>query len=273
MASTFPFENLSLSSFSVLLVMSIISLGLSVVFYMKSCRVRKEIPKDLTTSIFSRTFNIFNPFPEHRRIYHSYLFFIFFSPLIAFTWTFIIVFIVFMQVLQAGLLLGLVIFLLCLGLLMVGEATEIYSTVGTLVKAAKNKRRFGQGDIEILSIVRNSLGRLGAYYFILSIMFIGLFFTLPIVFPTIMLVFSYFVGATVGLTIGSSFVAPIAAAIPFALVVLTIFYVGGKAKAAVFGFPPSSLPKSVWSTVGLKGMHDPFVLASHIDDKDPDTTP
>jgi hypothetical protein len=272
MASTFPFENPSLSSFSVLLVMSVISLGFSAFFYLKSRRVRKEIPRDLTASIFSRTFNVFNPFPEHRRIYHSYLFFILFSPLIAFLWTFILVFIVFMKVLEAGLLLGLVTFLLSLGLLMLSEATEIYSTASTLVKAAKTKRLFGQGDIKILSIVRRSLGRMSAYYLLLSIAFIGLFFTLPMVFPLIMLVFSHFVGATVGLTIGSSFVALFATILLYTLVVITIFFVGGKAKAAVFGFPPSSLPKSVYSQAGLRGMHDPFILTSHIDDEDPDTT-
>lgn len=273
MASTFPFENLSLSSFSVLLVMSVISIGLSVVFYLKSRNVRKEIPRDLTANIFSRTFNVFNLFPEHRKIYHSYLFFIFFSPLMAFSWTFIIVFIVFMQVLEAGLLLGLVMFLFCLGLLMVSEAAEIYSTASTLVKAAKIKRRFGQGDIEVLTIVKSSLGRLSAYYFLLSTTFICLFFTLPTVFPMIMLAFSHFVGAIVGLTIGWPFVAPFAPALPFALVVITIFFVAGKAKAAMFGVPSSSRPTYVVSTVGLKGIHDPFVLASHIDDEDPDTTP
>jgi len=156
---------------------------------------------------------------------------------------------------------------------MVGEATEIYSTASTLVKAAKNKRRFGQGDIEILSIVRNSLSRLSAYYFILSIMFIGLYFTLPIVLPTIMLGFAYSVGAILGLAIGPSIAAAFATTLSIALIVITIFFVGAKAKAAMFGFPPSSLPKYVWSTVGLKGMHDPFILASHIDDKDPDATP
>jgi hypothetical protein len=270
-ASTFPFENLPLSSFSVLLVMSVISLGFSAAFYLKSRGVRKEIPRDLTTNIFSRTFNVFNPFPEHRRIYHSYIFFIFFSPLIAFLWTFILVFVVFMKIIEAGLLLGLVTFLLSLGLLMVSEATEIYYTASTLVKAAKTKRPFGRGDIKILSIVRRSLGRMSAYYLLLAIAFISLFFTLPMVFPMIMLVFSHFVGATVGLTIGSSFVALFATILLYALVITTIFFVGGKAKAAVFGFPPSSLPKSVWSTAGLKGMHDPFILASHIDDEDPDS--
>jgi hypothetical protein len=271
-ASTFPFENLPLSSFSVLLVMSVISLGFSAVFYLKSRLVRKEIPRDLAASIFSRTFNVFNPFPEQRRIYHSYLFFIFFSPLIAFLWTFILVFIVFMKVLEAGLLLGLVMFLLSLGLLMVSEATEIYSTAGTLVKAAQTKRLFGRGDIKILSIVRRSLGRMSVYYFLLSIAFVGLFFTMPMVFPMIMLVFSHFVGAAVGLTIGSSFFALFAAILLYAVVVVTILFVGGKARAAVFGFPPSSLPKSVWSTAGIKGMNDPFILTSHIDDEDPDTT-
>jgi hypothetical protein len=272
MASTFPFENLPLSSFSVLLVMSVISAGLSAAFYIKSRRVRKDIPKDLTANIFSRTFNVFNPFPEHRRIFHSYLFFIFFSPLIAFVWTFILVFVVFMKVLEAGLLMELVTFLLSLGLLMVSEATEIYSTASTLLKAAKTKRRFGRGDTKILSIVKRSLSRMSTYYLLLSIAFICLFFTLPTVFPMIMLAFSHLVGATVGMTIGSSFVALFATILLYVLVVITTLFVGGKAKAAVFGFPPSSRPMSVWSTAGLKGMHDPFILASHIDDEDPDAT-
>jgi hypothetical protein len=38
----------------------------------------------------------------------------------------------------------------------------------------------------------------------------------------------------------------------------------------VFGFPPSSRSMSVWSTVGLKGMHDPFALALHHDHEELD---
>jgi hypothetical protein len=190
--------------------------------------------------------------------------------LIAFLWTFTLVFLVFLKVLEAGLLLQLVTFLLSLGLLMLSEAAEFHSVADTLVKAAKAGRLFGRGDMKILSIVRRSMDRLAVYYLLLSFVFVTLFFALPTVFPMIMLIFSHFVGAAVGLTIGYSFIALFTSILAYAIIVVAIFFVGRKAKAAMFGFPISSRPVSIWSAAGLKGMHDPFILASHIDDEDPD---
>lgn len=56
---------------------------------------------------------------------HSFGFFLVLSPLIAFIWVFIFVFIVILNVLGAGLILGLSILVLSMGFMMVDEAFEV----------------------------------------------------------------------------------------------------------------------------------------------------
>ena len=172
----------SLASFSILLIMSAVSIALSILFHLKS-RAVKKLPRNLKASIFYRTFNVFDPFPDKKRIFHSYLFFLVFSPLVAFSWTFILVFIVILRAFQAGLITAFVLFAICLNLMMISEASEIYQNASRFLKAVKSGTNLGRGDLAILRITKKTLGKLGAYYLILAGLFAASFFAAPYVFP------------------------------------------------------------------------------------------
>jgi hypothetical protein len=236
----------SLASFSILIAMSAITLALSIMFHWKSCAVKK-LPKDLKASIFSRTFNVFNPFPEKRKTFHSYLFFLVFSPLVAFSWTFFLVFIVLLKVFQAGLITGLILFVVCLNLMMTSEAFEIYANISKLLNAARSGTSLGRGDLVILHFTRKSLSKLSVYYLVLSGVFIASFFVAPYVSPMLLVAFAYIVGAITAVTASTLFLAPISAVFLFSLVIMAVFVIARKLRSLVFNFPPSGALTSAGS--------------------------
>jgi len=237
LTNPFQIDTPSLASFSILIAMSAIALTLSILFYLKS-RAVKKLPKDLRANIFSRTFNVFNPFPEKRRTFHSYLFFLVFSPLVAFSWTFFLVFIVILKVFQAGLIVGFVLFVVCLNLMMTSEAFEIYANTSRLLKAASSGTSLGRGDMMILRFAEKSLSKLSFYYLILTGLFAASFFAAPYVAPIALVAFANIVGAITTATASTFFLAPIFAVLFFTMLVMTIFILARKLRALVFNFPP-----------------------------------
>ena len=207
-----------------------LSLVLSLSFYLKSRAVRK-LPKTLTADVFDRTFNVFNPFSQAKRTYSSYVFFLIFSPLVAFAWTFILVFVVFMQILEAGLLLGLVLFILSLGFMMTDEAYEMHQNASILEKAVKNGAHLGRGDIAVLSIVKKTLWKMSVYYLFLSLIFLGSFFAMPQVLPQFFSAFVYFIGIIGSISGLTNILAPIVTSFLIALSTVAIFLVARRIKA------------------------------------------
>jgi hypothetical protein len=234
--STFQFGAPSSIWLAVFPVLSVISLGFSLVLFVKS-RAVKKIPKSLAITIFSRTFNVFDPFSEHRSSRFQSDFFYLFTGLSVT----LLVLVACVEILVSGLLVELSTFFLCLGLMMISEATEIHSTANTLVKAVKRQTSFGQGDIYVLAIVKKTIGRLSVYYILLSVLFAALFFTMPYMFPALVLGFSQFIGLITSVTIGIILIGPIVAALLFALFTIAVFWTAGRMKAAFFGFLPSDL--------------------------------
>jgi uncharacterized membrane protein len=204
----------------------------------------KKIPKSLAATIFDRTFNVFDPFPERRRTIRSDFFFFLFSPLMSFVWVFIIVFVALLPIIEAGFVGDLAILVLCLGPMMINEATEAYSCANILTKAAERHISFGQGDISVLLILEKTIRKMSAYYLLLSLLSCALFFAMPYMFPAMMLAFSQFINLMVGATIGIPIIAPFAAAVLFILFSLAIFETAKRVKVALFGFPPSHLSDS-----------------------------
>jgi hypothetical protein len=225
----------SLASFSILFAMSAMALALSLLFYRKSCSVEK-LPKDLRASIFSRTFNVFNPFPEKRRTFHSYLYFLIFSPLVAFCWTFFLVFIVILRVFQAGLITGVILFFVCLNLMMTSEAFEIYANTSRLLNAVKSGTSLGRGDMVVLDFIRKVLSKLYTYYVVLTCLFAASFFAAPYIFPFLLSGFANFVGAITIATASTLFLAPILAVFLFSIVATAVFLLARRLRSLVFNF-------------------------------------
>lgn len=227
------------------LVVSLISLAFSLVLYVKS-RTLKKVSKGLAPTVFNITFNVFDPYSERSRTVRSDLFFYLFSPLTAFLWAFIITFVLLLPIIEAGLVGDLAIFILCLGPMMIDEGTEVYSCANTLTKAVARHTSFGQGDISILLILKKTIGRMSAYYLLLSVLFAALFLAMPYAFPAVMLAYSQFISLIMYGTIGIPVIAPLVAVALFVLFWLAIFEAAKRVKVALFGFP-SSHP-SDWET-------------------------
>lgn len=255
MASILQLETPFLASFSVLLIMTGMSLVLSLSFYLKSRSTRK-LAKDLTVGIFDRTFNVFDPFSHPRRTFHSYLFFIIFSPLVAFSWTFILVFVVFLRIFQAGLLLAPIALIMSLGLMMLDEAHEIYQNASILENAVKKGTSLGNGDIAVLSFAKITLRRLSAYYLVLAVCFTACFLVIPHVFPAMLWMFAYAVGNLASITtINGSFdvLAPFVASFFFAISTLAVFVIARKIKARILdSSPPGSLTSATSAEIRRK---------------------
>jgi len=235
---TFAWETTYSSWLFTLLAMSFLSLGFSLALFLKSRAVEK-IPKSLAATIFSKTFNVFDPFSEHRRMFQSDFFF-----LLTFLGATLLVVSAFVAVLVTGLFVELAIILLCLGLMMISEATEAYSTANTLLKAVKKQTKFGQGDIYVLALVKKGIGKLSAYYVLLSVLFVTLFFTVPYLFPALTLAFLQFAGPIMNSATGIPVLGPFFAALLVALFTVAVFEAGKRAKAAFFNFLPSDLSQT-----------------------------
>jgi hypothetical protein len=224
-------------------VLSILSLVFSIVLYLKSCDVKK-ISKGLAPTVFDRTFKVFDSFPERHRTIRSDFFFYLFSPLTSFVWAFIIVFVVLLQVIEAGFVGDLAILVLCLGPMMINEATETYSCANTLTKAAARHTAFAQGDISVLLILKKTIGRMSVYYLLLSVLFAALFFAMPYAFPAMFLAFSALIAFMAYATVGIPIIAPFAAALLFILFSLAIIEAAKRVRGALFGFYSSHLSDS-----------------------------
>ena len=110
------------------------TLVLSIIFRSKH-RKMSHLPRNYSANIFDKTFNIFNPYPEHRRIIHNFLSAL---PLIVVLAS--LVFVPFaLKAFESGLLLSLVLLIICLNLMLIEVASETYQNAKIFIKAFNSK--------------------------------------------------------------------------------------------------------------------------------------
>ena len=133
-------------------VMGCLSLGLSLFLHLKN-RALVRIPKDTRiTKVFDRTFAIFNPYPEQRKMlysYHSLL------PFVSLVGALAIAYLSLMIIAMS--LVGFIALIFCLTLIMVDEPFEICKNVRVFVKAVNSNAGFGVGDLAVLLVLKRSL--------------------------------------------------------------------------------------------------------------------
>ncbi|MHA1754163.1 MAG: hypothetical protein ACTSYR_01440, partial [Candidatus Odinarchaeia archaeon] len=95
----------------------------------------------MSANIFNKTFCIFNPYPESRKIIHSCLSAL---PLIVF-FVALFVTIVIWGILENGLLLSLTLIIVGLNLILTDVASEIYKNINVFTKAIHDKSDVGVG--------------------------------------------------------------------------------------------------------------------------------
>lgn len=240
MIGVFEYDTSFLVSFFVLLIMSCLSLFFSLSFCLKS-RAIKKLPRNLAVTVFDKTFNVFDPYPDRRKIIHS---FIILLPLLAVVASLIFPFLA-MKIIEMKLALGLALFIICFGLMMIDEAIEIYKSANLLLEAVKNGVDLGKGDLAALLLVKNTLPRLTAYYLLLTIVFFASSITLPYVVPAFLLTSAQFVRVTFPVSVFFAPLAPYFATVLLSIIMVIVQLAVKKVKSEVFGFPSSEKITSV----------------------------
>jgi hypothetical protein len=236
MSDFFQFNPSLLTGSTVLVAMGCASLILFLILRWK-LRVVQKLSKDLSVSIFSKTFNVFNPHIEHRKIIGNYfvlviLFVIYgyFSLLVVFA----------MKVLELGLLTSLITFLICLGLMMPSETRNIHRNLSIFEKSIGKGADLGKGDLDVLHFIKQILPKLSNYYLLLA----TLFFVSSLVFPYVthvsLTAFAQLIGGAFALassTIIIPLLTPFLTAFLFVTATVAIMFALGLAKSSIFGLP------------------------------------
>lgn len=236
-----------MTSESVLVIMGFFSL----VFYLSLRSKALAIGKlgDLSVNVFDKTFNIFDPFPERTRLIQSSII----AALPFFTLFTAIIFslVVVAKIIEAGLLLASLTFVVCAALMMLEEAFEIYSNANVFARAVKNGAELGEGDITVLSIVKQTLPKLKTYYLSLAIVFFASSVMLPYILPGAIFVFVRFVTAPIESAPSQGVLAIYYTVLLLVVATLTIQFTADKIRSKILGLP---LPQS------LIALNKPFEL-------------
>jgi len=177
-----------------------------------------SLPKNLSANIFNKTFNVLNPYPEHRKIIHSFLSTL---PFIPFITSF--VFIVFLlKMFESGLLLSTVIIIVCLNLMLIDVAAETHEDAGVLIEAVHGECDLGVGDVKAFQTVKKALPRLSNYYLVLAILFFAFAATLNYIWSSILWILTQIVGLILELSATTGVIAYPVAVFLFAIIIVSI---------------------------------------------------
>jgi hypothetical protein len=244
MVRVFQLNTSFLASSVVLIVMGCVSILFSLSLRRKSHAMGK-FPKDLSAEVFDKTFNVFDPYPERRKIISSHIGLLI---CLAVYGPFIFISYFAMQALEAGLVLGGITFMICLGLLMVDETLEIRKNANAFITAVKNGVALGKGDMDTLFLLKRMLPKLSNYHTILAILFLTSSLAVPFIVNTFLLTTAQLASVMFALSATLEFVpvlAIIIALLLFVGVVITIQFATGTIKSKILGFPPSEHIDSV----------------------------
>jgi len=183
-------ENYLFYSSLTLLGMGCLALALSILFRLKSHAVN-SLPKNLSANVFNKTFVVFNPYSEHRRTIPSLAFLAMILVFIVCVGFSLIIW----RVFESGFMLSFFIVIICLNLIAVEGAYEVYENSRTFINAVRGGTDFGLGDIKAFQIVRSALPKIAKYYIGLAILFMIFSVALPYIWSSVL----WFLARPVGL--------------------------------------------------------------------------
>jgi hypothetical protein len=217
------------SSFLTLIAMSCLSLTLSLIFYLKF-RALTNISTNLSPSIFSKTFNVFNPYLSHRKTLQSFLTIL---PLLMLACAGFI-FLISIKLIESGFVLSIIILIVCLNLVVVEETPEFYWNTNAFIKAFRTEAELGYGDVKVFKVIKKTLPKLSTYYFALTIFFTSSAIALPSIFSSVFLVFTQFSRIILEFSSPAGIWAGYVAVFPLALIIVFVQIVGKKVKDKLF---------------------------------------
>jgi len=149
----------------ILIVMAVTALFLSVLFKRRLSNVNR-FGSYVEPEVFSRSFVVFNPYSEVT-IFHRFLL----LAVIGIWYGCMLLLYFFFKALESGFMLPFVLAVVCLNLLPLDVAFEIYRDSGNFIKALQSGLKFGVGDLEVLKSLKKILKRLSNYCLALSVAF------------------------------------------------------------------------------------------------------
>lgn len=208
-----------------LFAMGCLTLALFIVFRLKF-NALKDLPKNLSANVFNKTFAVFDPYSERKKIIHRLLTWL---PLVAMFATvgFALLMLV---IIESGLLLTFTILFMALGLLLMEEAPEAYQYSNTFIKAVQDGASLGVGDLKLFQMTRKILPKLSNYYLCLSILFITLSVTLQYFWTAILWSFAQYIALTLQASTAAGILGYQLAILLFALTTLFIQVSASKIK-------------------------------------------
>ncbi len=224
-----------LYSSSALFAIGCVALALSIVFRLKF-NVLNGFPKDLTANVFNKTFVVFSPFSEQRKVIRR-----FFSvlPLIA-VFASIGLAVLTLVLIASGFLLIIIVSLIGLNLIMVEEAPEAYQHSNTCIKAFQHGTSLGVGDVRLFQLTKRVMQKLSNYYLYIAVFFVAFSVALSYVSASLLWFFTesirlMFQASAAAGALGSQVILFLLA---LALVVVELF--ASKIKNRFFGYAAES---------------------------------
>jgi hypothetical protein len=181
-------EYLLYSSFA-LFTMGCLVLAISIIFRLKFREIN-SLPENLSANVSNKTFIVFNPFPEHRKIIHRFLLVL---PMVV-LFTSMCFVLIMIKILEYGVLLSFFALLIGLNLIVVEGAFDVYQNSKIFIKAVQDGTSLGVGDLKVLRIMEKLMPKLSNYYLGLSIIFMASSAMLPYIWSSSLLFFAWFIG-------------------------------------------------------------------------------
>ena len=213
-----------------LLITGCSSIALSTLFHSKLKKLRDLSGAGLKANIYNKTFVVFNPYLEQRKIIHNYL------PL----WALIAGFTSFAASLASFILVGmgfgLSIFaaLAGLSLIIIDDAFDVYKNSNVFIKAIGKGSSLGVGDLKIFSLLKVYARRLSYYYLGVGIFLALISLALPYILNQVMLAFSVLIARIVEISSVAGFANWQFGVLLFSVVVILFEILIMKLKSRIF---------------------------------------
>ena len=130
----------------VLVLMGCVALAFSLLLGQK-LRALRRLPRNLSVRVFNKTYNVFEPNAERRKIINTHTGLIIFIAIYG-SWI-AVTFMVF-EAFAFGGILACIAFLMCASLLMIDESQEFNRNAGVFARAVESDVGLGEGDVEVL---------------------------------------------------------------------------------------------------------------------------
>lgn len=213
----------------VLFAMSCLAMVLSILFRLKFKEL-SSLPKNLSANIFSKTFVVFDIYSGQKKLIHDHLLILaFIMGLTAFFVSLIMFFMI-----ATGLALSIFIILTAVNLIVLSDAFDVYSNSKLFLKAIRNGKDLGVGDLKIFSYLKLLTRKLSNYYIGITIFLLLLSVSLPYILYPALLVFCQSMGLIIQASSIAGAVSWQLAVLLFALVLMFFEFFVIKIKGRIF---------------------------------------